>query len=212
MKFKEQNLPNKLTTIRMFLVPVMILLFVLYILKVNVIFCENMEKQISISLLQILMFVVFVGASITDALDGKIARKNNLVTEYGKLMDPLADKLLVNSTLILLIPANMYFQRSEKVFFVLGIIAMFLAIITIARDFFVDALRSLALKNGVVVPASIFGKIKTATLMPGIACLLLGSFFVAIYVIGIVLVIIGGVFAIIGGFKYYQAIKPYLDK
>ena len=80
------------------------------------------------------------------------------------------------------------------------------------ETFFVDSLRMQSVKNGVVVPASRFGKYKTATLMPGIACLLIGSAHVVIFGIGAVLLFLGGVFAIIGGIQYYLSIMPTLEK
>ena len=177
MKFKEMNLPNKLTTIRMICVPIVIILFVLIMLHryANMPFDLLLFNNSAVSFLslnQLLIAIIFSFASITDYLDGKIARKNNLISEYGKLMDPLADKLLVNTTLILMLASNMYLIGQES-FLAFEILAITLTVITIARDIFVDALRMQTLKKGVVVAASIWGKLKTATLMPGILILLL---------------------------------------
>ena len=125
-------------------------------------------------------------------------------------MDPLADKLLVNTTLICMLMSKMFLFNNEIVA-IYNLIPMIFAVLTIARDFFVDALRMQALKKNAVVPASIYGKLKTATLMPGIAILLFGSANFIIYCIGLLLVTLGGLFALIGGIKYFNALKQYID-
>lgn len=218
MKFKNMNLPNKLTTIRMFCVPLMVVLFVLYILNNTLnIPCDYMiiknyndSLSSSLSICQIVMAVLFAFASITDFVDGYLARKNNLVSDYGKLMDPLADKLLVNTTIIFMMVSGMYniYNGVE----VLYIFAIVFSIIIIIRDMFVDALRMQALKKDVVVSASIWGKLKTATLMPAIVVLLFGSLNLIIYIIGLILMILGGLFALIGGIKYYLSLAKYIEE
>ncbi|MDY2889327.1 MAG: CDP-diacylglycerol--glycerol-3-phosphate 3-phosphatidyltransferase [Candidatus Caccosoma sp.] len=229
MKFKEMNLPNKLTTIRMWCVPLVIVLFALFLLNragivssdvylfISYNNCEAEHCLVSkvsetyfLTLNQLLIAIVFIFASITDFVDGHMARKNNLVSDYGKLMDPLADKLLVNTTLICMLMSKMFLFNNEIVA-IYNLIPMIFAVLTIARDFFVDALRMQALKKNAVVPASIYGKLKTATLMPGIAILLFGSANFIIYCIGLLLVTLGGLFALIGGIKYFNALKQYID-
>lgn len=127
------NLANKLTMIRMILVPI----FLLFIAVKGIPYGT------------ILATVVFVIAAITDKLDGYIARSRNQITNFGKLMDPLADKLLVSSALVSLVE----FQ----------IIPTWVAMIIIAREFLVTGLRSLAASEGIVLAASKWGKAKTAT-------------------------------------------------
>lgn len=218
MKFKNMNLPNKLTTIRMFCVPLMVVLFVLYILNNTLnIPCDYMiiknyndSLSSSLSICQIVMAVLFAFASITDFVDGYLARKNNLVSDYGKLMDPLADKLLVNTTIIFMMVSGMYNIYSGVE--VLYIFAIVFSIIIIIRDMFVDALRMQALKKDVVVSASIWGKLKTATLMPAIVVLLFGSLNLIIYIVGLILMILGGLFALIGGIKYYLSLAKYIEE
>ncbi|MCI5745977.1 MAG: CDP-diacylglycerol--glycerol-3-phosphate 3-phosphatidyltransferase [Erysipelotrichaceae bacterium] len=205
MKFKNMNLPNKLTTMRMILVPVMIVLFVLHLIYLETSFCDVAIYN-DLTVLNIVMTVVFLLASITDYLDGHIARKRKIVSDYGKMMDPLADKLLVNTTMMAMMVCNMY----QRGFIWMSVIAISLSIITIARDIFIDALRMQSLKKNVVVPANIYGKIKTATLMPGIVFLLLGGTHYIIYLIGLILVTIGGIFAIISGIKYFMNLKQYI--
>lgn len=137
------NLPNKLTLLRVFLIP-FFLLFVY--LKIPFHF--------------LIALVIFAAASITDALDGKIARKRNLVTNFGKFLDPLADKVLVVAAL------TVFVELKE-----VNMGAVPLIIIT-AREFMVSGLRLLAANSGVVVAAGIWGKLKTAFTMTTIVGIL----------------------------------------
>lgn len=125
------NLPNKLTVLRIIMVP----FFVMFLLV----------DAIPLHYLWALIF--FSAASLTDCLDGHIARKNNLVTNFGKFLDPLADKVLVLSAMI--------------GFIELGLAGSVVVIIVIAREFLVTSLRLVAAGDGTVIAASIYGKIKT---------------------------------------------------
>ena len=127
------NLPNKLTILRVCMVP----FFVAALLW------ENGESQT----LRLVADVIFIVASLTDMLDGKIARKYNLITDFGKFMDPLADKLLVCSALIGLVELRQ--------------IPAWVVIIIIAREFIISGFRLVAADNGVVIAASYWGKFKT---------------------------------------------------
>lgn len=214
MKFKDMNLPNKLTTIRMWCVPAMVILFVMFMLftKLNVpcdfvVFWSKGPGYITLT--QIVMVVLFAFASITDFVDGHLARKHNIVSDYGKLMDPLADKLLVNTTIICMLASGMYIV-GQKGFLAYEILAMIMSVLVIARDIFVDALRMQALKANAVVPATIWGKLKTATLMPGIIFMLIGSLHGLLLAIGLTLMIFGGIFALVGGAKYYADLSKYI--
>lgn len=126
------NLPNKLTTFRVILIP----FFVFFLLTDHV---GQWGKWIALA--------IFIIASLTDFLDGYLARKYNLVTNFGKFMDPLADKLLVCSAMICLI---------EK-----GAIPSWIVTIIIAREFIISGFRLIASDNGVVIAASYWGKFKT---------------------------------------------------
>lgn len=137
------NLPNKLTLLRAILVPFFLLLLFVNAIPLNFTFA----------------LIVFAVASITDALDGHIARKNNLVTNFGKFLDPLADKVLVISALI--------------AFIELDIIGSVPVVIIVAREFMVSGLRLLAADGGVVVAAGFWGKLKTAFTMITIVVILL---------------------------------------
>ncbi len=138
------NLPNKLTMFRVVLIP----FFVLFML----IDITQFDKWIALA--------VFIVASLTDLLDGKIARKYNLVTNFGKFMDPLADKLLVCSALICLVA--------------LSKIPAWIVIVIIAREFIISGFRLIASDNGVVIAASYWGKFKTTFQMVMI-CLMIAD-------------------------------------
>ena len=126
------NLPNKLTIIRILMVPV----FILFLLT-----------ELGGRFNHLITLVLFVAASLTDLLDGYLARKNNLVTNFGKFMDPLADKLLVCSALIC-------FAATRQ-------LPAWMVIVIIAREFIISGFRLIASDEGVVIAASYWGKIKT---------------------------------------------------
>ena len=139
------NLPNKLTTLRVIMIP----FFVFFLLWQN---GENYTFRM-------IALALFIIASLTDLLDGKIARKYNLVTNFGKFMDPLADKLLVCSALICLIELNA--------------LPAWMVIIIISREFIISGFRLIASDNGVVIAASYWGKFKTTFQMVSVVLLIL---------------------------------------
>ena len=134
---KNMNLPNKLTVMRVILIP----FFVAALLY------DNGSSQT----MRVVANVIFIVASLTDLFDGKIARKYNLVTNFGKFMDPLADKLLVCSALICLIQ--------------LGQLPAWVVIIIISREFIISGFRLVAADNDIVIAASYWGKFKTVSQM-----------------------------------------------
>ena len=138
------NLPNKLTTFRVILIP----FFVFFLLAP---YFEGYGNYIAL--------VIFIVASLTDFLDGKIARKYNLVTNFGKFMDPLADKLLVCSAMICLIELDR--------------LAAWIVIVIISREFIISGFRLIAAENGVVIAANYWGKFKTVSQMIMIILLLI---------------------------------------
>lgn len=149
------NLPNKLTILRVLLIPFFILFFFWSSLPLNFLWA----------------LIIFSAASITDTLDGHIARKNNLVTNFGKLMDPLADKLLVISALVCILGGG-YFHIgfSAESDHVIGLIGL---IIILAREFTVTSIRLVAAEKGVVIAADKWGKFKTVSQMVWTVLLLL---------------------------------------
>ena len=146
----SMNLPNKLTILRVCMIP----FFVVFMLT-----------DLGGSAGKFIALAIFVVASLTDLLDGKIARKYNLVTNFGKFMDPLADKLLVCAAMICLVET--------------GRLAAWIVIIIMSREFIISGFRLIASDNGVVIAASYWGKFKTVFQMIMIILLIadLGGFF-----------------------------------
>lgn len=144
------NLPNKLTIARCFAIIFIIVIALIRPLQ-NVVIFKDVNLQ------DLLILIIFALASFTDYLDGKIARKYNLITNFGKFMDPLADKLLVMTTMICLLELGK--------FTAFGISFGFVIIIILAREFAVTGLRVLAADNNVVIAASKLGKAKTVSQM-----------------------------------------------
>ncbi len=162
------NLPNKLTIARVICVPIFV---VLYYLDLNLWAC-----------------IVFIIASITDMLDGRIARSRNMVTNFGKIMDPLADKVLVYAAFCLFI---------EK-----DVMPGWMLIIILAREFAVSGMRTVAASQGTVVAAGMTGKIKTVLQMFAVIFLLLGPYAKALDIIGQVLLWASLVMTIVSGAEY----------
>ncbi|MBQ3291777.1 MAG: CDP-diacylglycerol--glycerol-3-phosphate 3-phosphatidyltransferase [Mogibacterium sp.] len=144
------NLPNKLTLIRMFAVPFFIGFYLM-----------GMYAP---------ALVIFIAASITDYFDGKIARSRNLVTNFGKIMDPLADKILVYSALCLFIESDL--------------IDAWMLIVILAREFVIAGMRTVAASEGTVLAAGMSGKIKTALQMVAVIIMILGLVLPQIPMIG----------------------------
>lgn len=136
------NLPNKLTLLRIILVPVFIFFYLASFIPFNL----------------LIALAIFIVAAVTDFLDGYIARKNNLVTNLGKFMDPIADKMLVFAGLFMLMQDNTLCGMLGANSMFIGAIVVF---IILARDLMVDALRQIASTKNFVIAADIFGKIKT---------------------------------------------------
>ena len=135
------NLPNKITIFRVCMIPIFLFFFL----------WDGIPYHNYIAL------VIFVAACISDAVDGRLARKHNLVTNFGKFMDPLADKLLVCSALICFVE--------------LGYINSVIVVVIIAREFIISGFRLVAADNGLVLAASYWGKLKTTAQM--VMCILL---------------------------------------
>jgi CDP-diacylglycerol--glycerol-3-phosphate 3-phosphatidyltransferase len=181
------NLPNKLTISRIILVP-----FFVAFLTIDMF---SFKAQAAIAL------GIFVIASVTDFFDGYIARKQNLVTTFGKFLDPLADKILVVSALICFIP--------------LGLAHPIAVIIIVVREFMVSGLRLVTADKGVVVSAGIWGKIKTAFTMAAeiiILVFLITGFSYPMSIIANILVWICALLTVISGAVYLNGYKDYLKE
>ena len=164
------NTPTKITISRIVAIVIMIIgLFVLYIIgQVNPSFVILNIGNSGINWLYFGLFIFFLIASFTDFLDGYLARKNNQVTDFGKFLDPVADKLLVNSMVIFLIVPASYAPGQMN-------FSIWCAILLVARDIVVDALRFVAANKGVVIAANIFGKLKTVLEMVAVCFVLLNG-------------------------------------
>lgn len=187
------NLPNKLTVMRVILVP-----FFIFFLLCDIPFGAQANS--------VLALIVFIAASVTDALDGHIARSRNLVTNFGKFLDPLADKVLVISALVCFIQ--------------MGLVGAVPVIIIIAREFMVSGLRLVTANEGVVVAAGIWGKLKTAFTMVAIVIIL---FFAVLFgkdsagyaawvnITEQVLIWISTILTVISGAIYLNGYKEYIN-
>ena len=190
------NLPNKLTVFRMFMVPVFLFLF-----------CVPLP--FSDTALRIIIAAVFAVVSLTDMIDGKIARKDNMITDFGKFMDPLADKFLVISACLGII---VKFDYIRPVF-------VWAAAIVIFREFAVTSLRMVAAnKAGLVIAAAWLGKGKTTTQMICIICVLLEPVilpfkpFTEWHILSYVTTAVMVVMTLWSGIDYLIAYKPYIGE
>ena len=184
------NLPNRLTLLRILLIPVFVVIFYLPI-------DQNYEfLNLTLSLVNLIALIIFCIAAFTDFLDGYYARKYNLVTTFGKFMDPLADKLLVLSALLMLIE--------------LDILPAFVAILILSRELMVTGIRTLAISEGKVIAASPLGKAKTVSQMLMIIFLLfvnsrghvIFSELSIMLIIADVLIILATALTVISGYDY----------
>ncbi|WP_047984815.1 CDP-diacylglycerol--glycerol-3-phosphate 3-phosphatidyltransferase [Ornithinibacillus californiensis] len=180
------NIPNRITLSRILLIPI-------FIIIMSIPFNWG-EWNIGDSTLPISHFVaalLFIVASATDWIDGHYARKHNLVTNLGKFLDPLADKLLVSAALILLVE--------------IGAAPAWVVIVIISREFAVTGLRLVAAGEGIVLAAGKMGKLKTATQMTAIAVLLLHNFpfsFIS-FPFGTIMLYIALFFTVLSGYDYF---------
>ena len=188
------NLPNKITISRIILTLFIIFfcLFPFYSLNINLPVLN--VKGIIIDFKYIIAGILFVIASISDFIDGKIARGRGMVTDTGKLLDSIADKVLVNSVLV--------------IFASNGFISPIVAVIYIFRDEVVNVLRMHALRYGRVVPASMMGKIKTFCMMSGLSLMFFYNIPFELLNIHLdkFLVYFATILSVVSGFEYYFAI------
>lgn len=166
------NFPNKLTVLRILLIPVMVGIYYLD------------TEPTTLNTFSYILVGIFMLASLTDYFDGYLARKNNMITTFGKFLDPLADKLLVMFALLILLD--------------IGFIPMWIVLIILAREFIVTGIRLVAVNEGTVIAASQLGKYKTVTTMLGIVLLLFH-----IEMIGLIILYIGVALTIISGIDYF---------
>ena len=192
------NLPNKLTVVRLLSVPLFLVVYLFPYDEMNFMMNSFDVLGTHLKYLDIVLFLIFAFASVTDYLDGYLARKNNQITTFGKFVDPIADKLIVNTTLLLLASSND--------------ISILIPIIMIARDTTVDAIRLLVSQKNVVLAASMLGKAKTMTQMLAIVLLLLKN--IGFAYIGIpmdqIMIWLACIISVISGIDYFWKNKDYI--
>lgn len=187
------NTPNKLTIVRICMVPVLVLFLLVDAIPYHYLWA----------------LLVFIAASVTDAFDGHLARKNNLITDFGKFLDPLADKILVISALICFVE--------------MGVCSSVIVVIVIAREFLVSALRLVAVGEGKVIAASKWGKAKTVSQMIAIifelsfwaVYAIFGTKMGVLYTVGLVagesLLWISTVLTVISGVDYVWKNRAFIN-
>ena len=190
------NLPNKLTISRIVMSIIIIILLLFPFQMAGFDFPKLfINEKLVVDSKYLVAGVLFIAASLTDFLDGYLARKNNLVTDFGKLLDAIADKVLVNSVLIIL--------ASQ------GFIHPIIPVVIIVRDSIVNSIKMIAASKGKVVAAIKSGKIKTACLMVGISLILFYNLPFELYNLRIAdfLLFVAAIMSIISGIQYYNKNK-----
>lgn len=198
-KTSIMNLPNKITIARIILSLIIVVILVLpfNMLGINIpkIF---IDEKLVVDIKYLIVGGLFILASLTDYLDGYIARSRNLVTDFGKMMDAIADKMLVNSVLIILAAQ--------------GFIHPIIPVIVVLRDSVVNSIKMIAASKGKVVAAIKSGKIKTACLMVGISLTLFNNLPFELWNLQVdnVLLFIAAIMSLVSCFQYYQMNKDLI--
>lgn len=197
---KKLNLPNKITLCRIFLSFIILLILLIPWNQLDISWAKYYISDFYIDIKYIVVGILFLVASVTDFLDGYIARKENIVTDLGKTMDAIADKVLVNGLLIILA-----YQR---------VIPVIIPVIIITRDIITDSCKSVCGAKGSVVAASKLGKLKTIFMMVGLTLVLFYDlpFSLIGLEIGELLVFIASLLSVVSGVEYVKNSLPYLNK
>lgn len=192
------NLPNKITVIRIFLAIVVLILLTIPWYDLGVNFPEYIVHGEVLSLKYIVAGIIFIIASLTDFVDGKIARSRDMVTDFGKVADAIADKILVNGLLIILAYDRM--------------IPIVVPVVIITRDIIVDSCKMICGNKGKVVAASMLGKAKTMFMMIGLTLTLFNNIPFSLINIPVdsFLILVATILSIISGYQYYNNSKKYL--
>lgn len=195
------NLPNKITVGRI-VVSIMILILLCFPFEevgINIP-TYSIDGTVSANLIHFIACGLFILASLSDLVDGKIARKRGIVTDFGKVMDAIADKILVNGVLIVLAWE--------------GMISIFVPVVIITRDTFVDAFKMIMGQNKGAVGASWAGKVKTVFMMTGVSLMLAYNLPFELWGIRVAdaLILLATALSIFSGVQYYIAAKPYLKE
>lgn len=192
------NLPNKITIVRILLSAIILIILLVPWYSLGFSWPEYLVGNVTVNIKYVVVGVLFLVASLSDFLDGYIARKNNLVTDFGKVADAIADKILVNGLLIILA-----YER---------IISIIIPVVIITRDIVVDSCKMLSGSKGKVVAASILGKIKTICMMCGLTLVLFYNlpFELINLPIADILLIAATILSIISGCQYYYNVREFL--
>lgn len=193
------NVPNKITVCRIILSIFLLILMVFPLNKIGISFLEiKISADFIIDSKYLICGVIFLIASVTDYLDGHLARKYNLVTDLGKVMDAIADKILVNGVLILLATS--------------GHISPIVPVVIVSRDIAVDSIKMVAGQKNGAVAASKAGKFKTAFMLVGITLLFFYDLPFALINVypSRVIIMIATVLSVLSGVQYYTKNKKYL--
>ena len=192
------NLPNRITMFRITLIPLLILIWLFPYEHFGISVGHIQVENVFVSYVNVCVAVIFLIASISDFIDGYIARNENMVTTLGKFADPIADKLLVNTLLLLLVYD--------------GFIPILPVIIMIARDIVVDGARILGATNGVIVSAGYLGKVKTVLQFITIGLVLLSNLPFELYSIPLDDILLwSATFAsLASGISYCSQLKEYI--
>lgn len=194
------NLPNKITLGRIIISVIILIIMIFPFYNIGYTFPKYLVAgRVVLDLKYIICGILFIIASISDFFDGRIARKNNIVTDFGKVMDAIADKILVNGVLIIMA--------------VDSIIPVIIPVVIITRDTIVDCIKMVAGSKGKVVAASIWGKIKTICMMCGLSLLFFNNlpFELLNISLGYYLVIIACILSVYSGCQYYMANKDFIN-
>ena len=192
------NLPNKITVSRIILSVIILILLVFPLEKIGIYLGDiEVSATLRVNPKYMICGVLFLIASVTDLVDGHLARKYNMVTDYGKIMDAIADKLLVNGVLIIL---SCY-----------GFINVIIPVVVVSRDIIVDSIKMVVGSKDHAVAASSLGKIKTVMMMSGVTLMLFYN--IPFELIGLplanLLIMVATVLSVVSGIEYYKNNKKY---
>ena len=199
-EFMKMNLPNTITIVRIIFAIIMLVLLLVPWYNLGIVFPEYLINGEILSLKYIIAGIIFLIASATDFIDGYIARSRNLVTNFGKVADAIADKILVNGLLIILV-----YER---------FIPVVIAVVIIVRDIIVDSCKMVCGSEGKAVGASMLGKLKTICMMFGLTLLLFNNIPFSFLNIPVdtMLILLATILSIVSGYQYFSQAKAYLAK
>ena len=192
------NLPNRITMARIVLSVLLLVMLLMPWYSLGVEFPVYQVATITVNLKYVIAGIIFLIASTSDFLDGYLARKNNMVTDFGKVMDAIADKLLVNGLLVILA-----YDR---------IISIVIPVVIISRDIVVDSCKMISGQNGKVVAASIMGKLKTICMMSGLTLTMFYNlpFELIGFPVADILLIAAVILSVISGAQYFYGVRDIL--